>query len=154
MAHEVAGTHRYGNGGARIVGADLVTLAGEAVRAWVPRLSVVLRISFRVHAALPVPIAGFLVRNAKGETIFGSNTMRENYPMPEMDAGDTETVEFHLAMPELAAGRYFVSIAVSEGTLDEFGVCDYVENAIAIDAGGNATGYVRLRCASITVSRT
>ena len=144
VAHEITGTHRYGNGAARIVGADLVTL---------PRMSVVLRISFRANATLPVPIAGFLVRNAKGETIFGSNTMRENYPVPDMDAGDTETVEFHWTMPELAAGRYFISVAVSEGTLDEFGVCDYVENAIGIDAAGNAAGYMRLRCASVTLDR-
>jgi hypothetical protein len=37
-----------------------------------------------VLAPLASPIAGFLVRNLKGETIFGSNTTRENYPLPEM----------------------------------------------------------------------
>jgi ABC-type polysaccharide/polyol phosphate transport system ATPase subunit len=152
-ATAIVGTHRYGNCAATLVGAELVTTAGEPVRAWVPRLSVVLRVSFRVNAPLPVPIAGFLIRNAKGETIFGSNTMRENYPMPDMDAGDTDTVEFHWAMPELAAGRYFISVAISEGTLDEFGVCDYVEDAIAIEAGGDAAGYIRLRCLAVRVER-
>ncbi len=154
VATEISGTHRYGNGGARIAGVQLVTPSGEPVREWKPRLSVVLRITFRVAETLPVPIAGFLVRNAKGETIFGSNTLRENYPMPAMQPGDIDTVDFHWAMPDLAPGRYSVSVAISEGALDEFGVCDYVEDAVALEcSGAAATGYLRLRCASVTVER-
>jgi len=49
------------------------------------------------------------VRNEKGETIFGSNTTRENYPLPEMQTGEIHTVDFHWVLPELAAGKYFVS---------------------------------------------
>ncbi len=151
---EVPGTHRYGNGGARIVGVQLTTAAGQPVAAWAARLGVVLRITFHVAAPLPVPIAGFLIRNAKGETIFGSNTLRENYPMPSMQPGDVDTVDFHWTMPDLTPGRYFISVAISEGTLDEFGVCDYVEDAVALQAGGpDAGGYMRLRCLSVAVER-
>lgn len=150
---EIAGTHRYGNGAAKIVSVQLVTPTGERLKAWVPNLSVVLRITFRVLADLPVPIVGFLVRNAKGETIFGSNTLRENYPMPSVAPGTNDTVDFHWTMPDLAAGRYFVSVAVSEGTLDEFGVCDYVEDALAIDAAGDTAGYLKLRCSSAAILR-
>ncbi len=141
---EITGTHRYGTGGARITRAQWTAESGH----------VVLRVGFRACDTLPEPIAGFLVRNARGETIFGSNTMRENYPMPTMQAGDRECVEFHFTMPELAPGGYFVSVAVSEGTLDEFGVCDYVENAVAFEASGAETGgYMKLRCASVRVTR-
>jgi ABC-type polysaccharide/polyol phosphate transport system ATPase subunit len=148
IAGEVSGSHRYGNGNVAITGAELLSSAGRGV---------ILRVSFQVRALVPSPIAGFLVRNAKGETIFGSNTARENYPMPVMEAGDVHTVEFHWVMPELAAGQYFVSIAVSEGTLEHFDVCDYVEDAIALtaaDDGGRVRGYLHLPCRSISVHRT
>ena len=144
-AGEIAGTHRYGSGSARITEARWIDQPGGGV---------VLRVGFRAGEPLAEPIAGFLVRNAKGETIFGSNTMRENYPMPSMAEGDNEVVEFHFTMPDLAPGKYSVSVAVSEGTLDEFGVCDYVEDAVAVEvAGGEMGGYMRLRCASVTVRR-
>jgi ABC-type polysaccharide/polyol phosphate transport system ATPase subunit len=155
VATEIHGTHRYGNGAARITGVQLVTAAGEPVPAWTARQSVVLRITFRVCEPLPVPIAGFLLRNAKGETIFGTNTQREDYPVPAMQPGDIDTVDFHWVMPDLVPGRYFISVAISEGTLDEFGVCDYVEDAVSIDAAGPpGTGYLRMRCASVSVDRS
>jgi ABC-type polysaccharide/polyol phosphate transport system ATPase subunit len=153
----VSGSHRYGNGNVAITGADVVTSAGDPVRTWAARQSVVLRVSFEVRAQVPSPIAGFLIRNAKGETIFGSNTARENYPLPVMEAGDVHTVEFHWVMPELAAGQYFVSIAVSEGSLEHFEVCDYVEDAIALtamDESGQVRGYLHLPCSGVSVYRT
>lgn len=148
---EIAGTHRYGSGSARITNVQLATVTGEPVRVWTSNLSVVLRVTFRICEDLPVPIVGFLVRNSKGETLFGSNTMRENYPMPSIAAGNIDRVDFHFTMPELAAGRYFISVAISEGTLDEFGVCDYVEDALAIDAGGDTPGYLKLRSSSVAL---
>jgi len=140
----VRGRHRYGNGSATIVGADL---AGET--------AAVLRVTFQIVARLENPIAGFLVRNEKGETVFGSNSGRENYPLPAMDAGEIHCVEFHWTMPELSRGRYFISIAVSDGTLGEFGVCDYVEDAIEFETGSlDVTGYMRLPCSGVLIDRS
>jgi lipopolysaccharide transport system ATP-binding protein len=152
-AAEIAGTHRYGSGLAKLTSARLIIPSGENVTLWAPNLSVILRITFRVLGDLPAPIVGFLVRNAKGETIFGSNTMRENYPMQSVAPGTLDTIDFHWVMPDLGAGRYFISVAISEGTLDEFGVCDYVEDAISIEAAGSVAGYVKLPCSGVTVQR-
>ncbi|HVW85626.1 MAG TPA: Wzt carbohydrate-binding domain-containing protein, partial [Bryobacteraceae bacterium] len=152
----IRGTHRFGDGDASLTGAELVSASGEAEPVWKPHASVVLRVSFCVNAPLSQPIAGFLVRNQKGETIFGSNSRHENYPMPEMGPGAVHTVDFHWTMPELAPGRYFISVAVSRGTLEQFDVCDYVEDAILIDIpAGNqpARGYLRLPCSSVSVCR-
>lgn len=152
----VAGRHRYGDKSAVVEGAVLASAAGSLLGFWTPGVSAVLRVSFRVTAPLSDPIAGFLVRNEKGETIFGSNTTRENYPLPGMQAGEIHTVDFHWVLPELACGRYFVSVAVSEGTLDQFRVCDYVEDAVVIEApagGRDVQGYLRLRCASVAIHR-
>ncbi len=141
----IVGTHRYGNAHAALTGAELIRLPGERV---------ILRVSFRVLEALPAPIIGFLVRNDKGETIFGSNTARENYPLPVMAAGDIHTVDFHWTMPQLAAGRYSISVAVSEGTLEAFDVCDYVEDAVFLDVAQTdrvVKGYLHLPCSGVSV---
>ena len=152
----VSGTHRYGNRHALITGVELTGPTGAPVTRWTPGTSAVLRVSFRVDTPIPEPIVGFLVRNTKGETIFGTNTAREDYPLPEMNPGDVNTVDFHWTMPQLVTGRYFVSVAVSEGTLERFDVCDYVEDAIALDpqhCGPDGRGYMRLPCSGVTVHR-
>jgi hypothetical protein len=111
---------------------------------------------FRVNEAVDSAIAGFLVRNSKGENIFGSNTARENYPLPRLAAGETHTVDFHWSAPDLAPGKYHVSLAIADGDVREFGLCDYVEDAIEADAlartsfpGG--TGYFQLHCAQVVI---
>jgi ABC-type polysaccharide/polyol phosphate transport system ATPase subunit len=141
----LSGRHRYGNMRALVTGAELVG-------AWQHRQPVVLRVSFRAEARITEPIAGFLVRNQRGETILGSNTFHEEYPMPLLEPGDTHTADFHFVPPQLAPGKYFLSVGVSEGTIDHFDVCDYVEDAIEVEAAsGVERGYVRLRCSDITV---
>lgn len=153
----VSGRHRFGNGGALITGAEVTTSSGEPAHVATARAAVVLRVTFEVQATLPSPMVGYMVRNEKGETIFGTNTARENYPLPVMAAGDVHTIDFHWIMPDLAAGRYFVSIAVSDGAMEHFEVCDYVEDAIAFTApesGADVAGYLRLPCAAITVNRS
>jgi hypothetical protein len=150
------GRHRYGDGRATIVAAGLFSADGSPLDACRPDDRVVLRFGFRVDRAVPSPIAGFLVRNAKGENIFGTNTARENYPVPSMDAGSDYTVEFHWTSPELKPGAYSISVAVSDGNIEDFRVCDYIEDAIAMQAAGGATsspGYFRLQCASVAVHR-
>ncbi len=168
---QVNGTHRYGTRHAEVCGAELTAPSGEPLRNWTGGAGATLRVSFRVLAPLASPIAGFLVRNAKGETIFGSNTTRENYPLPEMLPGEVHAVDFHWVLPPLASGKYSVSVAVSEGDLEDFVVCDYVEDAIVIEAPELGTsehptsehptsehptqprGYLRLHCPSVTLQR-
>lgn len=148
--------NRYGDRRAVIIGGALVDSSGQAVRTLIPAVRVVLRISFRVDGEVLSPIVGFLVRNSKGENIFGSNTARENYSLPRMAAGDINTVDFHWTAPALAPGSYRISLAITDGNPDDFQVCDYVEDVIAAtaltgpDARG-ARGYFQLRCAAVTI---
>jgi len=151
-----ASGHRFGDGRAAITGTSLAGQSGQPVRFINPLERVVLRVGFRVNAPLAFPIAGFLVRNQRGENIFGSNTARENYPMPPMSQGDTLNVDFHWSNPELAPGTYWISVAVSEGNLEDFRVCDYIEDVIHVkaQAGDRASkGYFHLPCAAVTVHR-
>ncbi len=146
--------HRYGDSRASIVGADIVNARGRAVRDVAAQDRLLLRLRFQANVPVASPIAGFLVRNARGENIFGTNTARENYPLQAMEAGDTQNVDFHWTAPGLAPGVYRVSLAVSDGSLDDFAVCDYVEDALELTACGTASrGYFELRCSGVTVHR-
>jgi len=165
--------YRYGDGRATIIGADLVVAdhvndhiqsRSQSIRTVTPLDRLILKLSFRVNAEMASPIAGFLVRNHRGENIFGSNTARENYPLPPMMSGDAQNVDFHWSAPGLAPGAYRISLAVADGNIEEFQMCDYVEDAIELRAaangesngdalGGTHRGYFDLHCAAVTIHR-
>lgn len=146
--------YRYGDEralilGARIAGAESgVTFAAGA--------HLVVRLSFRTKSRVDAPIAGFVVRNTRGEVIFASNTARENHPMPAMEAEEEGTVDFYMTAPGLIPGTYRVSIGIAEGDIDSFRMCDYIEDALefrmaAVNSSADSRGYFQLRCAAITV---
>jgi lipopolysaccharide transport system ATP-binding protein len=156
--------HRYGDGRATIVVAGLIDGKGQSVRGVTPRDRLVLRIGFRANSPIASPIAGFLVRNSRGENIFGSNSARENYPLPPMSPGDHNNVEFHWSVPDLVPGVYRISLAVSDGNVEGFEVCDYMEDAMDLTAAANpgssrmasrngSKGYFQLHCAAVAVHR-
>src|SRR6185437_10571674 len=78
---------RFGDQAAEVISFDLLNSAGEPLRTLAGGESVAIRIGVRANAPIESPIFGFLVRNAKGETIFGSNTSRENYPVRPLALG-------------------------------------------------------------------
>jgi lipopolysaccharide transport system ATP-binding protein len=150
--------HRYGDGRATILSGTLAGPSGRQMRSLTPLEHVMLRVAFRVNETVDSAIAGFLVRNSKGENIFGSNTARENYPLPRLAAGETHMVDFHWSAPDLAPGKYHVSLAIADGDVREFGLCDYVEDAIEATAPARTafpggTGYFQLHCASVALHR-
>jgi ABC-type polysaccharide/polyol phosphate transport system ATPase subunit len=128
--------HRFGDERARISGAVFLS-PGTAANipadetAFQAGDSVILRFSFVLNGPVPLPIAGFLVRDAQGVSLFSTNTTREGYLLPPLIAGDHITVEFLWTMPRLAPGTYGVTLAVSDGTLEKFGVCDYTEDMLS-----------------------
>jgi hypothetical protein len=159
-----ADRHRYGDGRATIIGADLVNADGRSVREAAPRHRLALRIGFRANSPMSSPIAGFLVRNSRGENIFGSNTAREDHPLLPMSPGDHNSVDFHWSVPDLVPGAYRISLAVSDGNIEGFEVCDYIEDAIDWTAAANpgshgvasrnrSKGYFQLRCAAVDIYR-
>lgn len=146
--------HRYGDGRVTILEAALIGAAGHRIFAVKPLERVTVRFRFRVRSAVDSPIAGFLARNSKGETIFGTNTARENYPLQPMPPGETHTVDFHWTAPELTTGAYSVSVGIADGNLEHFTMCDYVEDAIALkfETGNRAQrGYLQLHPAAISI---
>jgi hypothetical protein len=147
---------RFGNQAAEVISFDLLNSAGEPLRTLVGGESVAVRVGARANAPIESPIFGFLVRNAKGETIFGSNTSRENYPVRRLAPGDESFTDFHWIAPQLAEGSYYISVGIAEGNADDFEMRDYIEDALEIHVRPRhfpVRGYVRLDCeAAVTRS--
>jgi lipopolysaccharide transport system ATP-binding protein len=146
--------HRYGDGRATILSGALLTSSGRSIRTLASLDRAVLRVTFRVDGPIHSAIAGFLLRNHKGENIFGSNSARENYPIPFLSTGETHTVDFHWTAPELVPGSYRISIAIADGNVDQCQMCDYVEDAVEVGAAGvRSRGYIQLHCAAVEIHR-
>jgi lipopolysaccharide transport system ATP-binding protein len=145
---------RFGDQAAEVISFDLLNGAGEPIRSLAGGESVAIRVAVRANEQIQSPIFGFLVRSAKGETIFGSNTARENYPVASLSSGDRSSVDFHWIAPELAEGRYFISVGIAEGSTDDFEMRDYIEDAIEIQFRPRhfpVRGYVRLECEAVVM---
>jgi hypothetical protein len=79
----------------------------------------------------------------------GTNTAREGYQLPPMNPGDIHTVDFHIELPALYASTFSFSPAIAEGTLEHYSICDWVDNAIALQMMRTEApiyGHIHLRC--------
>jgi hypothetical protein len=66
-----------------------------------------------------------------------------------MQAGDVYTVDFHIDLPELYPGSFSFSPAVADGTLLGYTMCDWIDNAVAVQMSRTeheVYGYLHLPC--------
>lgn len=149
------GGHRFGDGRVLLVSAAFLK-PGREFHA-LDRM--VLRVVFRVNSAVPCLIAGFLVRNARGENMFGSNTARENYPVPALQPGESRALDFHWTLPEMEPGEYSISLAMANGNIETYEFCDYAEDVVkfsvmpARDGAVHGRGLFAIRCADVVIHR-
>jgi hypothetical protein len=141
--------HRYGDGRAEVLGIAVLNTYGQPLSVLEPLSAAVVRISVRAKEEVPLPIVGFMMRNHLGMDFSGTNTSREGYELPPMAAGDTYTIDFHLDLPELYPQVFSFSPAIADGTLLGYKMCDWIDNAIALQMGhgdGQIYGYLRVPC--------
>jgi hypothetical protein len=114
-----------------------------------PSSRIIVRISVRANDSIAMPNVGFMLRNQLGMDFSGTNTAREGYELPAMEAGDIYTVDFHVDIPELYPASFSFSPAIADGTLLDYRMCDWIDNAIALQMSrseGQVYGYLRLPC--------
>jgi lipopolysaccharide transport system ATP-binding protein len=141
--------HRYGNQAAEIIAADLRDLAGREKHRAKPGDEVVISVRALAHKKLERPIVGFLMRNERGETVYGLNSTSEGHDLPPFEPGDCYALSFRWTAPQFVKQRYTFTIAVAEGDLTTFEVCDYVEDLLCLDFEGpdsSDAGYIQLPC--------
>ena len=141
--------HRYGDGRAEVIGIAVLDEHGEPLHLLDPGSRIVVRVSVRANDHVAVPMVGFMLRNQLGIDFSGTNTAREGYELPPMQAGDVYTVDFHLELPELYPASFSFSPAIADGTLAGYTMCDWIDNALALQmsrSDGEIYGYLRLPC--------
>jgi hypothetical protein len=103
----------------------------------------------RAKDDIATPNVGFMLRNQLGIDFSGTNTAREGCELPPMQAGDVYTVDFHVELPELYPASFSFSPAIADGGLDRYSMCDWIDNALALQmsrSAGEIYGYMRLPC--------
>jgi lipopolysaccharide transport system ATP-binding protein len=141
--------HRYGDGRAEVIGIAVLDEEGRPLHLLEPASRIVVRISVRAKDDVPLPVVGFMLRNQMGMDFAGSNTAREGYELSPLQPGDVVTVDFHIDLPELYPGSFSLSPAIADGTLTEYRMCDWIDNAIALQmarSDGEVYGYLHLPC--------
>ncbi len=141
--------HRYGDGRAEVLGITVLDPQGKALQVLQPLSRVIVRISVMAKERIALPIVGFMMRNHLGMDLSGTNTSREGYELPAMVVGDIHTIDFHLDLPELYPASFSFSPAIADGTLQGYTMCDWIDNAIAVQMGhgeGQVYGYLHVPC--------
>jgi ABC-type polysaccharide/polyol phosphate transport system ATPase subunit len=139
---------RYGNRKAEILGVGLYDANGHRIQAAQGGQTLVIRISVRFHEDVPQPLIGFLIKNRLGLSLTGTNTLMEGCGSKPQFKGEMCTAEFRVQLPLLSIGNYAFAFAVAEGTLDDYAVCDWIENAYVIEITTTELvhGLLRLPC--------
>jgi lipopolysaccharide transport system ATP-binding protein len=141
--------HRFGDRRAEVIGIGVYDEQGRPAHLLEPSSRILVRISVRANADVPLPIVGFMLRNQLGMDFSGTNTSREGFELVPMQAGDIVTVDFHLDLPELYPASFSFSPAIADGTLMGYTMCDWIDNALALQmdrAEGQIYGYMHLPC--------
>ncbi len=123
---------RFGDGRAEIIGVQVLDALGSPAGILEPNSRITVRISARAKSELRHPIIGFMMRNHQGVDFSGTNTTREGVELAPMQPGDVQTVDFDLDIPELYATAFSFSPAIADGALDGYAICDWIDNAIAL----------------------
>jgi ABC-type polysaccharide/polyol phosphate transport system ATPase subunit len=141
--------HRFGDGRAEVLGLGVFDEQGRPLHMLEPCSRILLRISVRAREEVPLPIVGFMLRNQLGMDFSGTNTAREGYQLAPMSPGDVYTVDFYIDLPELYPASFSFSPAIADGTLMGYAMCDWIDNALALQMGrseGQIYGYIHLSC--------
>src|SRR5215475_1078425 len=145
LEHVANVDHRYGNGTARVTGIGVYSKEGQAAGTVVQGDRICVRISVEFKSDVEHPNVGFMLRNRLGEDVTGTNVMFEGERLPSAHSGDRLSVDFVMDLPFLHAGFYYFSPAVADGTLDQYEMCDWIDNACAIEVIERSTTYGHMR---------
>jgi ABC-type polysaccharide/polyol phosphate transport system ATPase subunit len=141
--------YRYGDGRAQIIGIAVLDENGAPLHLLDPGTRIVVRISVQGKRDVMLPMVGFMLRNHMGVDFSGTNTAREGYELAPLRAGDVITVDFHMELPELYPGAFTFSPAVADGTLAGYTMCDWIDNAVALQmtrSEHEIYGFLRMAC--------
>lgn len=101
---------------------------------------VILTIKALAEAQIQSPIVGFLLKNDKGLTLLGDNTLNSRARLIGMQGvicltkGDVYLAEFEFTMPLLPAGKYSFTISLAEGSQEDHVQLQWINDALMIES--------------------
>lgn len=139
---------RWGTGQAEILGIQLLDEKCRLVDSLDHGERLTVRVSARFKEEVKSPNLGYILRNRLGEDISGANTSSEGVVLPPAVSGQVYTVDFHLKLPLLQPGNYYFTVAVANGTHENYVICDWIENAILLTVKKRSLvyGYMKFDC--------
>jgi homopolymeric O-antigen transport system ATP-binding protein len=137
--------HRFGNGRAHVSGIGVFGNDGHPTSSVGQGDRICVRVSVEFREDVKQPNVGFMLRNRLGQDVTGTNTIYEGVCPASAHAGDRLSVDFVMDLPVLHAGFYYFSPAVADGTLDQYEMCDWIENACAIEVVERTATYGHMR---------
>jgi lipopolysaccharide transport system ATP-binding protein len=140
---------RRGNQRARVLGIAVFDSAGKRCSFLESDTAVTVRISVQAEQHLAQPTIGFLIRNHMGLEFSSLDSRREGLEPSPLQPGQILTADFQLSLPALYPGHFSFSPAVADGPLRGDHICDWVDNALAlqfVSAKRPIYGYVSLPC--------
>jgi lipopolysaccharide transport system ATP-binding protein len=124
---------RFGNRDAEILGIGIYDEQGRRANLAEGDQIILVRISVLFQGDVQRPNIGFLMKTRLGLYLTGTNTLLEGYRIPPQTKGSVCTAEFRLQLPLLSAGCYSFTVAIADGTLEDYAICDWVENAFVLE---------------------
>jgi homopolymeric O-antigen transport system ATP-binding protein len=124
---------RFGNGNAEVLGIGLYDEQARRINSAQGGQTILIRISVLFRKAVQRPNIGFLIKNRLGLYLTGTNTLMEGVPVPPQAKESVCTAEFRLQLPLLLAGNYSFTLAIADGTLEDYAMCDWIENAFVLE---------------------
>ena len=130
----------FGSGKAHILSASLLEAESQQ-----PLLCgrggerVILQINAKADEDIEKPIVGFILKNAKGVTLLGDNTLNSKESLlgtnpPSIKAGDEYRTEFEFTLPLLQKGQYSITLSLAEGNQDEHDQLQWMNDALMIES--------------------
>ena len=141
--------HRHGDGRAEIIGIAVRDERGAPLSLLEPSTTICVRVSARAKEPITHPMVGFMLRNQLGMDFAGTNTGREGLSLAPLGPGEIVTVDFYMDLPELYPAAFSFSPAIADGTLEEYTMCDWIDNALALEMARSEQGtygYLHLPC--------
>ncbi len=139
---------RYGNRQAEILGVGIYDEQGQRINSAQGGGTIVIRVSVLFHQNVEKPNIGFLIKNRLGLYLTGTNTLMEGFPLASQAQGVACTVAFRFPLPLLYTSSYSFAFAVADGSLEDYVVCDWIENAYVLEiiSPKIVHGLLRLPC--------